>query len=113
MFGGIGLDSGGIGGGGTVFIGDGSGRPELDESDDLRAEAGTVGCEKGLPGPFGPSMNVWATAEFGADAFEYDCDGGATSTFFNASDIEGKKLPLGDSFSSLVERRDVDSGGEW
>ena len=39
--------------------------------------------------------------------------GGAISVVLNASDIEGNRVaPLGDSFSSLVERLEFDSGGE-
>lgn len=35
------------------------------------------------------------------------------SVLFNASDIEGSEVaPLGDSLSSLVERLELDSGGD-
>ena len=42
----------GIGGGGTIFVGDCS---IIDEKEDRIAEAGAPCCENGLPGPFGAS----------------------------------------------------------
>lgn len=58
VFRGAGLGSGGIGGGGTAFVGEVSDVAALDDSEDRRADAGTVGCEKGFPGPLGASVNV-------------------------------------------------------
>lgn len=111
MFNGADFASGGTGGGGNVDI-DGGSVPE--ENDERSAEAGATGCENGFPGPFGASVNVWATVEPGAETGVYDCaETGGISALFRASDIDGSEfVPLGDSFSSLVDRLELDSGGE-
>jgi len=49
------LISGGVGGGGTVFM---VLESDIEEIEDRNAEAGTEGCENGLPGPFGASPKV-------------------------------------------------------
>lgn len=61
------LESGGAGGGGTAFVGDGSEKELTEESDDRSAEAGTIGCEKGLPGPRGASANEGTVADPGVE----------------------------------------------
>lgn len=76
------------------------------------------GCEKGFEGPLGASGKLCATAVEGVEPGGGGtvADNGAEKgrpLSANASWIEGKDVrPTGDSFSSLVERRVVDSGGE-
>jgi len=55
---GLSLVSGGIGGGGTAFIGEGSSMAEVEEIEERSADAGAPGCENGLPGPFGASAKL-------------------------------------------------------
>lgn len=64
MTGGCDLESGGSGGGGSDDIELVSELPNLEVR---TAEAGTIGCEKGLPGPRGASAIVWTAAEPGVD----------------------------------------------
>lgn len=106
------LESGAAGGGGTAFV-DGSGIAVVEDRDVRSADAGTMGCEKGLPGPRGASANDETVADPGADGVVKDWPVAGMSALFRASDIEGRKVePLGDSLSSLVDRREFVSGGD-
>lgn len=102
--------SGGAGGGGTVVAGEVSGTVD---SGGRIVDAGVTGCENGFPGPRGASAKLCPTAEFGAEFGAYEREEEVISALFNASDIDGSEvLPLGDSLSSLVDRLELDSGGD-
>lgn len=52
-------------------------------------------------------------AEPGAECTPCDWTGVDASALFKASDIDGNKVePMGDSLSSRVDRRELDSGGD-
>lgn len=90
-----------------------SGMPLFDDNEERSAEVDTVGCENGFPGPRGASVKEETVAEPGAECTLCDWTGLDASAFFKASDMDGNKVePMGDSLSSLVDRREFDSGGD-
>lgn len=107
------IESGGIGGGGIAFDDVESCMPLFDDNDERSAEADTVGCEKGFPGPRGASVKEDIEAEPGAECPPCDWIGLDTSALFRASDMDGNRFePKGDSLSSRVDLREFDSGGD-
>lgn len=66
------IESGGAGGGGTAFDGDGSGIALFEGNGGRSTDAGTIGCENGFPGPLGASANEARVAEPGAECILWD-----------------------------------------